>query len=140
MRGGKGVGVQFRVAAGEPAAVGALRRRLVGERRERHDFGAGLAPGLEQVRIDEAEGAVAGERDALARRRQRRGGARCCGELERPGGADQRAEVDMALGGGGKTIDQRVKIGMLVRLHEAEMPLGQRQRRIAGQGTEHGNA
>ena len=54
-----------------------VRRRLVGERREAHDLGPGPPPAVEDVRIDEREGGVGGERDALAGRRQRRGaGAR----------------------------------------------------------------
>ena len=59
MRGGKGAGMQFRIAAGKPAAVAAFRRRLVGEWRERHDFRAGMPPAVEDVRIDEGEGRVA---------------------------------------------------------------------------------
>ena len=40
-----------------------------------------------------------------------------------------RVEIDVALGGVGETLDQRVEIGMLAGLHEAEMPLRQRERR-----------
>ena len=38
--GGKPSGVKLRIAAGKPATVAVLRRRLVGERRERDDLGA----------------------------------------------------------------------------------------------------
>ena len=34
-RGRERIGVQLRIAAGQPAAIGTLGRRLVGERRER---------------------------------------------------------------------------------------------------------
>jgi hypothetical protein len=62
-------GVQLRIAAGQPAAIGALRRLLVGQRRERKNLRAGRAPRLDKMRVDEAEGTIIGERNALARRR-----------------------------------------------------------------------
>ena len=74
-RSGERLGVQFRIAARQPAAVGVFRRRLVGERREWQNLGAGITPSVDRMWIDEAEGAVAGERDALAGRRQVRAGA-----------------------------------------------------------------
>ncbi len=37
-------------------------------------------------------------------------------------------------------IEARVEIGGLLGLHEAEMALGQRNVRLAGQGAEHGQA
>ena len=40
-RGGEACGMQFRIAAGQPAAIGIVRRRFVGERREGQDLGAG---------------------------------------------------------------------------------------------------
>src|SRR5262249_39686873 len=63
-------GVELGVSAGQPAAVAALRGRLVAERGERDDLGAGAAPAFDEVRIDEGESLIAGERDALPRRRQ----------------------------------------------------------------------
>src|SRR5712691_6066794 len=69
--GRKRSGVQLRIAARQPAAVAARRWRLVGERREPDDLGAGAPPSGEDVRIDEREGRVGGERDALAGRRWR---------------------------------------------------------------------
>ena len=47
LRGREYVRVQFRIAAGQPAAIGVFRRRLVGERRECHDLGAGAPPAIE---------------------------------------------------------------------------------------------
>ena len=61
-------GVQFRIAARKPADVAVRRRRLVGERREWNDLGPGRPPALHEMRIDEREGRVARERDALSRR------------------------------------------------------------------------
>ena len=64
--------MQLRIAARQPADVAAFVRRFVGERRERHDLRAGLAPVPGHMRIEEAEGGVLSQRDALAGRRQRR--------------------------------------------------------------------
>ena len=77
------------------------------------------------MRIDETEGLIAGERDALAGRWQRRGSANGRGELEKAGMADDGVEIDVALGGVGETLDQRGKVWMLRSLDEAKMPLGQ---------------
>ena len=68
---GKRAGMEFRIAAGKPAAVAALRRRLVGERREGDDLRAGRSPALDDVGIDEGKGRVAGERNASPGRPQR---------------------------------------------------------------------
>src|ERR1700685_2565534 len=56
--------MKLRIAAWQPAAVGAVRRRLVGERRERQNLGAGIAPRREHMRIDEAERPIVRQRDA----------------------------------------------------------------------------
>ena len=81
----------------EASNVAILRRRLIGERRERHDLRAGAPPAVEHMRVDEAEGRVLRQRDALARRRDRR--VRLSG---RKGGAARRklqdgVEIEMAL-------------------------------------------
>ena len=60
--------MELRIAARQPDEVGVGRRRFVGKRREGHDFGAGGTPALDEMRIDEGEGAVAREGDALRRR------------------------------------------------------------------------
>ena len=62
--------MQFRIAARQPATIRAFGGRFVGKRRERNDLGAGVAPGVDEMRIDEAEGAIMRQRDALAGRRQ----------------------------------------------------------------------
>ena len=63
-------GMQLRIAARQPAGIAIFPRRLVGKRREGHDLGANAPPAAQYMRIDEGEGGVARERDALARRRQ----------------------------------------------------------------------
>ena len=45
--GGQLGGVQFRIAARQPAGIATIRRRFVGERRERLDFRPRLPPGLQ---------------------------------------------------------------------------------------------
>ena len=61
--------MKLRIAARQPAAVGAIRRRFVGQRRKRQDFGAGVAPRREHMRIDETERPIVRQRDALSGRR-----------------------------------------------------------------------
>src|SRR3984957_12311054 len=83
-RGSKRFRMKLGIAARQPAAVGAVRRRLVGERRERQNFGTGVAPRRKQMRIDEAESSIMRQRDALPRRRD--GGVACRGiERQRRG-------------------------------------------------------
>src|SRR5208283_1889502 len=71
-RDGELIGMQLRISAGQPAAIGTLGRRLVGERRKCKNLGAGATPRLDEVRINEAEGLIARQRNALAGRRQSR--------------------------------------------------------------------
>ncbi len=132
-------GMQLRIAARQPAAVGTLGRRLVGERRERQNLGAGAPPRRGDVRIDEAERAVAGERDALARRRQGHIGDRRSGDVQRRGDAHDRVEIKMLFGGLGEAIDEQCQIGMFAGLHQAEMALGQSECGLASQRAEDGN-
>ena len=70
--GGKPSGVELWIAAGKPTTVAVLWRGHVGERREGHYLGARALPAVEDMRVDEAEGLVLRERDAPARRRDRR--------------------------------------------------------------------
>ena len=67
---GERAAMQLRIAAGQENGIGVRVGRLVRQRRERHDLGAGLAPVMEEVRIGEREGRSCGDRDALAQRRQ----------------------------------------------------------------------
>src|SRR5712671_5462720 len=57
--------MELRIAARQPADVAALGRRLIGERRKRHDFRARFAPRREQMGIDEGERRVGRERNAM---------------------------------------------------------------------------
>ena len=131
--------MQFRIAARQPAAVGAVRRRFVGERRERQDFGAGIAPRREDMRIDEAERLIVRQRNPLPGRRD--GGVICRGiDRQRRGACHDAVEIEMTFGHRGKPLDQRRQIGMFAGLHETEMAFGQRQRRLARHGAEDWNA
>ena len=121
MRRGKRIGVQFRIAAGQPATIGAFGGRLVGQRRERNDLRAGATPGFDQMRIDEAEGPVLRQRNALAGRRQSGRMVIRSDDTKRRGLGDHRIQIEMALGHRGETIDQCGEIGMLTGLHQAEM-------------------
>jgi len=60
--------MQFGIAAGQPATVAVLGWRLIGERGKGKYLRASRAPAGKQVRIDEGEGCVRRERDALAGR------------------------------------------------------------------------
>ena len=124
------------IAAGQPAAVAVFGRRLVGERREGDDLRPGPPPAGENMRIDEGERGVGSERDPAARRRQSRP---CIAVAEISTGCargDDRVEVDMPLDRIGETIEPRLEIGMLGRLHEAEMPRRQRHRLVPRQRAE----
>src|SRR5262245_28901147 len=63
-------GMELRIAAGQPYRIRARIRRLVGERREGENLGAGFTPAIEQMRIEKGEGAIVRDRNALARWRQ----------------------------------------------------------------------
>ena len=65
-RGSKRFRVKLRIAARQPAAVGAIRRRLVGKRREQQNLGAGVAPCRKDMRVDETERPIVRQRDALS--------------------------------------------------------------------------
>src|SRR5262249_1439480 len=51
VRGSELLRVKLGIAAGEPAGVAVLGRRLVGKRRERHDLCAGALPAVENMRV-----------------------------------------------------------------------------------------
>ena len=92
------------------------------------------------MRIEERERGVAGERDPLSGRMER--GFACMDETrsrapERP---STRSRIDMGL----DEIGERLELGLqrlrLARLHETEMPLGQRDPVVARQRADDGNA
>ena len=92
------------------------------------------------MRIDEAEGPILRQRDALAGRRQ--GGCHTIGsaDAKRRGARDQRIQIEMALGHRCETLDQAGEIGVLAGLHQAEMALRQSERRLARHRAEHRHA
>ena len=135
-------GMELRIAAGQPAGIAVARRRLVGKRREGDDLGAGAPPAVENVRIDEAEGLIERERDALAGRRQRwHRPARCsaCRSGQQRRRRHHAVEIDMALRQCGQPIEPAGEVAVLAGLHQAEMPLGQRERRVARDRAENRN-
>ncbi len=136
----KGIGMQLRITAGEPTTIRAFGGWLIGKRRKRNDLRAGAAPGFKKMRIDEAEGPILRQRDALTGRRQ--GGCHTIGgaDAKRRGARDQRIQIEMALGHRGETLDQAGEIGMLAGLHQAEMALRQSKRRLARHRAEHRDA
>jgi hypothetical protein len=71
LRGSERTGMKLRIAAGQPADIAARGRRLIGERRKGYDLRTRFAPRREQMRIDERECRVRGERNAWPGRRQR---------------------------------------------------------------------
>ena len=136
---GERVGMQFRIAAGQPSDIGIVRRRFVGERRERQDLGAGLAPCIDHVRIDKAESLVARERDPLPGRRQRQSSVGSCADVEKSGAGDNGVDIEITLGGVGETIDQGREVSMFAGLNESEMTLRQSKRGVARQRAEDRN-
>ena len=132
--GGDPPGMQFGIAARQPAGVAFLRGRFVGERREGNELGALRPPAGLDMRIDEAEGGVAGNGEALARRGQGRWGLARCRQRRRTGGGDDRIEID----GRCDRLRQRIKPGMQIGgfagLHQPKMAIGQDQAGFARQG------
>ncbi len=124
--------MQLRIAAGQPDRIGRGIGRLVSERRERHDLGAAGAPVPQEVRIDEGERRVRGERDALAGRRQCRcrafdaasRGMRAIGCANAAIASRSRRRDKLV----GQPIQPRLDTRDLLRLHQAEMPFRQRER------------
>ncbi len=123
-RGGERWGVQFRVAARQPAGIAIVRGSLVGQRRERVDRGTRPPPPRQQVRIDEAEGCVLGERDALSGGRQGGFGRGCRG---RQGGRQRQdaVEIEPVLADIGQAFEEGRERAEFLRLHEPEMTLRQ---------------
>jgi hypothetical protein len=124
--------MQLRITAGQPAHVAFFRRSLVGERGKHRYLGTRALPGLEQMRIDECERRVRGERDALSRRRQRCRAVRCV-SLDPRGERGDVVEVQMLFRQVGEPIEATRQVVMLAGLDKAEMPLGQADGVIARQ-------
>src|SRR5690606_12154839 len=75
--GSKTTGMELGISAGKPADVASLRRRLVRKRGERDQFGALSPPVATEVRVEEGEGGIPGQSDALT--------GRCEGQFRRAG-------------------------------------------------------
>jgi hypothetical protein len=130
---GEAAGMELGVAAGQEDGVGGFVGGLVGEGGEGEDLGAGGAPAVQQMGVGEGEGRVGGKGDALAERRQGRGGF---AGRDRAGGAADGVEVDgvgdQRRGGG----QEGVNVGVLGGLDEAEVALGQGEGGGARDGAE----
>jgi hypothetical protein len=117
--------IKFRIAPGQPNDIGRRVGRFVRERRERRDLGSGSAPRPQHVRINEGKGTVAGKRDALPRRNDRRRGAPA-GRVGRQGSRRrrERVEVERRFRHIRQFVEPRGKALHLRCLHKAEMTLG----------------
>ncbi len=131
--------MQLGIAAGQPTAVGRRVRRLVRERREGQDRRPRRPPGHDQMRIDEGEGRVAGERDPHPRRRHGRGRRRI-GHGTGSGGRHHRVEVAMGGDHAPGLVEPRGEARGLLGLDEAQMPLRQLDPGGARQRPEDGDA
>jgi hypothetical protein len=89
------------------------------------------------MRVDEAEGGVARQSNALAGRRQRdvRFGA---GGRDRDCKLNDAVEVKGALHGVGETVNMGLDAGMLFGLHQTKMALGQGQGWVTQNSANHG--
>ena len=118
--------VQLGIAAGKPAYVAIVRGRLVGERREANDLGPGRPPAPHDMGVDEREGRVAGERDALTRGLQ---GDRSPLPRAKTKLARQRKDpiaINMRFDRVGNRLEPRLQLLRLARLNQAQMALRQR--------------
>eukprot|EP01136_Pigoraptor_vietnamica_P009960 Opistho-1_new@47020 len=118
-------GMQFGIAAGQEDGVGSPGRRLVEQRREERQFRACLAPTLERGGIGETKGYIQRHGDALAEWWNGRTGVLVRREPGRPHQRDQSIEIQMRRQPFGQLRGIGTDIGMLLRLHQAEMPAGQ---------------
>src|ERR1700730_12797077 len=125
--------VKLGVAAGQPAEIAVVRRRLIGERRKERDFRARLSPARQNMRIEKRERFIPSDRDALRGRRQggRSRARRCRG---RAGTRQNGVGFGMFLDKLGYPVQSRIETGGFPRLHEAQMALRQIDFFIAWQG------
>jgi hypothetical protein len=126
------------LAAGQPAGVAAWGGRLVGERGERNDIGAGLSPALQQVGVDETESGVRGEGDALAGGRQSEAGGLGC--LDWGGLGQDGVQVEGLFGEVGQAVEQGGQVVAFAGLNQAEMAFGQSDGGVPGDTAEDGHA
>ena len=120
--GGQPAGVEFRVATGEPAAIGTVVRRFIGERGEGQNLCPRRAPSGQKMRIDKSESVVLRQRDALPGRGDLRRSGRV---LQRaPRGGPQGGDIDMGRDEGRRLPQQIGQVFLLSGLHQPEVTLG----------------
>ena len=131
--------VQLRVSARQPAAVGAVIWPLIRQRREGQDRGPRPPPRLQHMRIDEAEGRIAGQRDPPAGGRQR-SGRRRLGQGAMGGGRDDRLQVAMRRDEIARMVQDGLQARRLLGLDQAQMALGQGDVALPRQAAQHADA
>ena len=116
--------MQLGIAARQINGIGIHGRRLVGERRKEGEACARRAPAEQQMLVDEGEGRVARDGDALAKWRQEGNGRHGRQGMTCSHGQQT---VDIAAGSDGlcRAGDKALKTAMFTGLHETEMTLRQ---------------
>ena len=132
-------GEKLWITAGQPADIAGRVRSFIGKRREGKDFGAGLPPLALQMRVEEGEGGVFGQGNALSGRGNSRFD-RPFGQIDGRCQSKQRIEIDGASHRIGQSFDMGVDFRVFARLHQTEMPFGQGQRWIAHDAAGHRKA
>lgn len=138
---GQSPGMKLGIAARQPAAIGGIGWGCVSQRRKGQDLCPGGAPACQLMRIEKAERRVLRQRDALAGGRQ----GWPCGQRSlipgrvRGGGGADRVKVQMAFGEGRKPGQPVSQAGTFKGLHKAQMPFGQGDIAVFGQGAKHRN-
>src|SRR5271167_2387681 len=107
--GGEFASMKLGISAGQPAKVGIVWRRLVGEGRKEAQFRPPSSPALRNVRIEKGEGDVARDSDELSWRTQ--SDQMCSGSCESGGcRGENGGQVAMLGDKSGNPIEQRVEI------------------------------
>ena len=125
--GGKAPGVKLGITAGEIDRVRAPVGRFVGEGGERQGRRTGRAPFRQHRAVGEAERRVAGHRDPLPERRERRFFRRAGHRGEGPGARGEGVAVD-GIGDDGRRFREPSCSPPFARLHQAEMTGREAQR------------
>jgi hypothetical protein len=134
-------GMQFGIAARQPDHVGLACRGFVGQRRKRQDLRARRLPALQQMRIEERERRICAtaSRCAGAAAAGKRG-ARLRALWFSRSQRHQRGKIDMPAHEIRQAIERTGQVGMLQRLHQPQVPLGQGEIGPARQRAQHRQA
>ena len=124
-RRGEPTGMQLGIAAGQPAGIAVIRRRLVGERREGDNLRARGAPAANEMRVDEGKSLVPCERDPLPGRLERNRPGAPGGKAEIAGKLEGAGAVDMGLDEVGHRLEPRLERFDFPGLDKPQVPLGQ---------------